>query len=184
MQYSAARSCCTGVADAVARLAGDSSNGPPEIRNYTVAADDGEITVSFDSSENLTSVEVRIGGSGNATLETEDFSGNRMDGYEATYDADADGAYTLELVTAEDADGNDGAAAEEYSGSVTLETDGDGTPTPDDSTPDDSTTGDSTTPGTPGDETGSPTGGDGSGFGPIVALGAVLGGALLLYRRR
>ena len=80
-------------------------------------------------------------------------------------------------MTAEDADGNDGAA-EEYSGSVTLETDGDGTPTPDDSTPDDST------PDTPGNETGSPTDGDGSGFGPIVALGAVLGGALLLYRRR
>ena len=164
--------------------AGDSSNGPPEIRNYTVAADDGEITVSFDSSENLTSVEVRVGGSGNATLETEDFSGNRMDGYEATYDADADGAYTLELVTAEGADGDDGAAVEEYSGSVTLETDGDGTPTPDDSTPDDSTPDGSTTPGTSSDETGSPTGGDGSGFGPIVVLGAVLGGALLLYRRR
>jgi len=163
--------------------AGDSSDGPPEIRNYTVAADDGEITVSFDSSENLTSIEVRIGGSGNATLETEDFSGNRTDGYEATYDADADGAYTLELVTAEDADGNDGAAAEEYSGSVTLETDDDGTPTPDDSTPDDSTPDDST-PDTPGDETESPTGEDGSGFGPIVVLGAVLGGALLLYRRR
>ena len=164
--------------------AGDSSDGPPEIRNYTVAADDGEITVSFDSSENLTSIEIQVGGSGNATLETEDFSGNRTDGYEATYDADAGGAYTLELVTAEDADGNDGAAAEEYSGSVTLETDDDGTPTPDDSTPDGSTPDDSTTPDTPGDETGSPTGGDGSGFGPIVALGAVLGGALLLYRRR
>ena len=164
--------------------AGGSSDGPPEIRNYTVAADDSEITVSFDSSENLTSIEVRIGGSGNATLETEDFSGNRTDGYEATYDADAGGAYTLELVTAEGADGNDGAAAEEYSGSVTLDPDDDGTPTPDDSTPDDSTPDDSTTPGTPGDETGSPTGGDGSGFGPTVVLGAVLGGALLLYRRR
>ena len=91
---------------------------------------------------------------------------------------------TLKLVTAEDADGNGGAAAEEYSGSVTLETDDDGTPTPDDSTPDGSTPDDSTTPDTPDDKTGSPTGGDGSGFGPTVALSAVLGGALLLYRRR
>ena len=164
--------------------AGDSSDGPPEIRNYTVAADDGEITVSFDSSGNLTSIEVQIGDSGDATLETEDFSGTRTDGYEATCDADAGGAYTLELVTAEDADGNDGATAEEYSGSVTLETDGDGTPIPDDSTPDGSTPDDSTTPDTPGDETGSPTGEDSSGFGPIVALSAVLGGTLLLYRRR
>ena len=67
---------------------------------------------------------------------------------------------------------------------MTLETDDDGTPTSDDSTPDDSTPDDSTTPDTPSDETGSPTGEDGSGLGPTVALGAVLGGTLLLYRRR
>jgi PGF-CTERM protein len=161
---------------------GGSAAGPPEIRNFTVTADGGEIVVSFDTDENLTAIEVRIGGSADATLRTEAFSGNRTDGYEATYDADADGTYTVELVAAEDADGNDGAAAEAYNSSATIETD-DRTPTPDETTPEEDTPTDDSG-GTPVDDmTESPTG-DQPGFGPVVALVAVLGSALLCYRRR
>ena len=160
----------------------DGSAGPPDIRNFTVTTDGREITVSFDTDENLTAIEVRIGGSADATLRTEAFSGNRTDGYEATYDADADGTYTVELVAAEDADGNDGAAAEAYNSSATIETT-DRTPTPDDSTPDDDTPTDD--PGdTPDDDTTESPPDDQPGFGPVVALVAVLGSALLFYRRR
>jgi PGF-CTERM protein len=164
---------------------GDSTNAtdaPPEIRNFTVTADESEIVVSFDADENLTAIEARIGGSADATLRTEAFSGNRTDGYEATYDADADGTYAVELVAAEDADGNDGAAAEEYNSSATIETD-DRTPTPDETTPDDDTPTDDPD-GTPADDMTESPPDDQPGFGPVVALVAVLGSALLCYRRR
>ena len=160
----------------------DGSAGPPEIRNFTVTADGREIIVSFDTDENLTAIEVRIGGSADATLRTEAFSGNRTDGYEATYDADADGTYAVELVAAEDADGNDGAAAEEYNSSATIQTDN-RTPTPNQSTPDDETPTDDSD-GTPGDDMTESPPDDQPGFGPVVALVAVLWCALLFYRRR
>ncbi|PSP65919.1 hypothetical protein BRC85_12140 [Halobacteriales archaeon QS_1_69_70] len=168
--------------DDSATATADGSAGPPEIRNFTVTADGGGIAISFDADENLTAIEVRIGGSADATLRTEAFSGNRTDGYEATYDADADGTYTVELMAAEDAAGNDGAAGEAYNSSATIETN-DPTPTPDETTPEEDTPTDDPG-GTPADDmTESPTG-DQPGFGPVVALVAVLSSALLCYRRR
>jgi len=115
----------------------DSDDGPPEITNYEVTADGDEVTVSFDSDENLVEIEVAVSGPEDATLTREDFSGDRFAGFEATYQAGEDGDYTLELVTAKDADNDDGAEEGTFSGTTSIDTgDGgsadDGTATPTD----------------------------------------------------
>jgi len=185
----------------------------PEISNYEVTADGNEITVSFDSDETLTEIEVDVRGAEDDTLDSEDFSGDRFAGYEATYEADTDGEYTLELVTARDSSNNDGAAGEEYTGSVTVDTgDDESTPTDADTStatptdvddtdtatatptdgvetasPTDPATGSTQTGNVTDEETtggGSPTDDDGAGFGSVVALAALLASALLFYRRR
>lgn len=197
-----------------------SDDDVPEISNYQVTADGSEITVSFDSDETLADIEVDVRGAEDATLHTEDFDGNEFEGYSATYQASADGDYTLELVTAEDGAANDGAEDGDYSGTVTVAgTGGDATatatPTEGDTTeeatatgteadsdesrpadtesPTDADTGGDSAGESPtddeagGDEaaaTDSPTAGDGPGFGGLIALVAVLGSALLFYRRR
>lgn len=125
----------------------DSSGEAPRISNYSVTADGDEITVTFDSDENLVDIEVDISGPEHATLDREDFSGDQYQGFEATYQAGTDGTYTLELVSAEDSGGNDGASDGEYSDTATADTgDATGTQTP---TADGSSDGSDGTDGTP-----------------------------------
>ena len=135
--------------------ASSSGDGDPDITNYEVTSSGEEITVSFDSDENLVDIEVDVRGPDEGTLTEEDFDGDRFEGYEATYQADSDGEYTLELVTAEDSSSNDGADDGDYSDSTSVQTSDNGTatasPTPtDDGTPDDETP---TDDGTPDDDT-------------------------------
>jgi PGF-CTERM protein len=185
------------------------SGDDPEISNYEATADGGEVTVSFDSDRTLADIEVDVTGPEDAALTTEDFDGNQYDGYEASYDAEGSGEYTTELVTAEDSAGNDGADDGDFADSATVEGSGDGTATPTASEGTDTVdTPTSSTPNTPtvsapsdtepatdetptggvtadaDDETASPTDEDAPGFGGIVALVALVAGALLFARRR
>jgi len=181
---------------------GSSGDDDPDITNYEVTSSGEEITVSFDSDENLVDIEVDVRGPDEGTLTEEDFDGDRFEGYEATYRADSDGEYTLELVTAEDSSNNDGADDGDYSDSASVETSDNGTatasPTPTDNgtatasptpTDDETPTEDSMDDDTPtedsmdDDETESPTDGDGAGFGGAIAVGALLASLLLFYRR-
>ena len=189
----------------------ESGDGAPEITNYDVGADGGEITVSFDSDENLVEITVEITGAETATLDREDFSGDTYSGFSATYDAGTDGSYTVELTEARDSSNNDGTEMETFRQSVTVETEDDnetatptdnGTATPTDNgtaTPTDNGTATPTdepdTP-TPTDEPDTPTATDEPdtptpttpedtpGFGAVVTVLALLGAALLAYRRR
>jgi PGF-CTERM protein len=185
----------------------EETDDAPDITDYAVTADGDEITVSFDSDENLVDIEVAVSGPEDATLTEDDFTGDRFSGYEATYRAGEDGDYTLELVTAEDASNNDGADEETFSESVTVDTD-DGTATPTEEPVDETETQtnepggetptstrestaatevdtDTTTaaPATPADGTETHTSSDGPGFGLVVALVALLAAAALLVRR-
>jgi len=193
----------------------DSGDDDPDISNYEATADGDTITVSFDSDENLVDIEVEVRGPEDATLTSGDFDGDRFEGYEANYSADSEGTYTLELVTAEDSSGNDGADDGDYSDTATVEhaddgSGGDDTPTatptatPSGRSPQETATptatSDSATPtetvatgmGTPtatappetGTPSDSPTDEDAPGFGAGIALVAVIGSALLFYRRR
>jgi hypothetical protein len=190
---------------------GGESDGAPNISNYRATADGGEITVSFDTDENLADIEVDVRGPEDATMTTEDFDGNKYEGYEGTYDAGTDGEYTLELVSAEDSAGNDGADDGDYSDTATVEDAGtptsspsptptvtdsptdtatdEETATPTDTTAETDDTKETTTDGMATDddgdeETASPTEDDAAGPGAVVALAALLGSALLVYRRR
>jgi PGF-CTERM protein len=178
-----------------------SSDGPPEITNYDVSADGGEITVSFDSDENLVEITVEITGAETATLDREDFSGDTYSGFNATYDADTNGSYTVELTEARDSSGNDGTEGETFRQSVTVESEDDnGTATPTANgtvTPTPTAEPDTPTP-TPTDEPDTPTPTltaepdsptptgpeDTPGFGAVVTVLALLGAALLAHRRR
>ena len=87
----------------------ESEDSAPEITDYSVTVDENEITVSFESDENLVDIEVDVRGPDGGTLTEEDFEGDQFEGYNAAYRAETNGEYTLELVTAEDSAGNDGA---------------------------------------------------------------------------
>ena len=175
----------------------------PEITNYNVSADGGEITVSFDSDENLIKVTVEITGTETATLDREDFDGARISGFTATYNANSSGSYTVELTEARDSSNNDGTVGESFSQSVTVDSEDDDanetatptatatatpTPTPTSApTPTPTATPTPTPTPTPTDEpsgaTASPTGQDQSGFDAVVALVA-LAATLMIARRR
>jgi PGF-CTERM protein len=187
-----------------------SGDDTPDITNYEVRADGSEITVSFDSDENLVEVTVEISGAETATLDRDDFSGDTYSGFAATYAADTDGSYTVELTEARDSSNNDGTEGETFRRSVTVRaeddngtatptdngtatpTDGPDTPTPtatdgpDTPTPTATDEPDTPTP-TATDEPDTPTPTqpeDAPGFGAIVTLLALLGAALLASRRR
>jgi hypothetical protein len=108
----------------------DNGDGGPEITNYDVSADGNEITVSFDSDENLAEATVEITGAETATLDREEFSGDRFSGFSATYDAGTDGRYTVELTEARDSSYNDGVGRESFRQSVTVDAEDDATATP------------------------------------------------------
>jgi PKD repeat protein len=82
-----------------------------------------DVRVSFDSDEQLETIEASISGAGSATLTTADFSESSSDGtytYTATYSANSDGDYTATLETAADSAGDDGASGQ--SETVTVDT--------------------------------------------------------------
>ena len=171
----------------------ESSDGPPEITNYDVSADGAEISVSFDSDENLVKITVEITGAETATLDRDDFSGDRFAGFSATYDAGTDGSYTVELTEARDSSGNDGTEGETFRQSVTVQTEDDnGTATPTDNgtatpTDDPDTPTATDDPDTPTDDPDTPTATqpeDTPGFGAVVTVLALLGAALLAHWRR
>jgi PGF-CTERM protein len=92
----------------------------PSISSFTASNPDGQnVSVSFDSDEDLSTVNVDLAGPEDATLTEADFveSGGT---YTATYDGNSDGEYTATLETAEDAAGNDGAAGQ--SDTTTVDT--------------------------------------------------------------
>jgi hypothetical protein len=117
------------VSGSIAVAQTDSSGDDPDISNYQVTSDGDEISVSFDSNETLVDIEVDVRGPDNGTLTEEDFDGNQVEGYEATYRAGEDGDYTLELVTARDSSNNEGADDGDYSDSASVQTSDNGTAT-------------------------------------------------------
>jgi len=95
---------------------------PPSISNVSVSNPDGQnVSVSFDSSEELDNISVDIAGAENATLTEEDFTYDTDNGtYTATYEGSSDGTYNATVETAEDGAGNDGAT--QQSEEVTVDT--------------------------------------------------------------
>ena len=99
--------------------------GAPNISNFTVTNPSGfNVSISFDSSENLSEILVTIEKNGQVTegLGGDDFSrsGTGTYTYSSTYQAGEDAEFNATLVTAEDSDGNDGANSE--SGSTIVDT--------------------------------------------------------------
>ncbi len=200
------------MADAFATAETEPTSSPPEITEYEVTADGDEITVTFQSNESLADIEVAVEGPNSTTLDREDFSGDRFEGYEATVEVDEDGEYTLELVTAADTSSNDGAAGGTYFETVAVEgteSDANGstgstaTPTAGNVTSAGATATATEKPVTPTDETRTDaaddsaeptattddssgttaTDADGPGLGVVTALVALLSLALLARRR-
>ncbi|ACV12247.1 GLUG domain protein [Halorhabdus utahensis DSM 12940] len=96
----------------------------PSISTFSVTnPSDQDVQVSFDTSEQLSTIEVTISGAESATLMTGEFSEtDNSDGtytYTATHAVSTDGDYTATLTAAADAAGNDGASGE--SGNVTID---------------------------------------------------------------
>ena len=116
----------------------DSSDDAPQITNYRVTSDGGVITVAFDSDENLVDIEADVRGPEDSTLTEEDFSGDRFEGFQATFEPGSDGYYTVELVTTEDSSGDDGAQGEDFTDSTTLESTNESTDGSTDDSTDDS----------------------------------------------
>nr|WP_303646739.1 PQQ-binding-like beta-propeller repeat protein [Haloarchaeobius salinus] len=96
----------------------------PTVSGYTVSNPAGQdVTVSFNASEQLGTVEATVSGAESATLTLGDFTETDNGGsytYTATYAGSSDGEYTVGLDTAEDTSGNDGAGGE--SASVDVDT--------------------------------------------------------------
>jgi hypothetical protein len=112
----------------------------PTISEYAVTNPEGrEVRVSFNSSDQLTDIEIDVSGAESATLTEADTteSGSGPYQYEATYQGSVDGDYTATLVRAANTDGVDGASGE--NGTVTVDTP---VPTVDSATLTDATDGD------------------------------------------
>jgi PGF-CTERM protein len=112
------------------------SDDDPEITDYDVETDGGAIVVTVGSTENLAELEVEVDGQEEATLDREEFSGDRFEGFEASYRPGDPGEYTVELTSARTANNEDVIGGETFSLSVTIEGDtetvADETPTPTD----------------------------------------------------
>jgi len=101
---------------------------PPTIDSFAVSNPSGQdVQVAFNSTEQLSTVEVSITGAESTTLTSGDFTATASDGtytYEAIHAGNSDGTYTATLETATDDAGNDGASSQ--SGSVEVDTADDG----------------------------------------------------------
>jgi PGF-pre-PGF domain-containing protein len=95
----------------------------PGISNYAVTNPDGQnVTVSFESTEELDAVSVAVSNATTRGLALGNFtvSGSGPYTYTATFDGGAEGTYDTTLDAAADAAGNDGATTE--SGSADVDT--------------------------------------------------------------
>jgi hypothetical protein len=96
----------------------------PSISSFGASNPSGQdVTVSFDSDEQLSTISVSISGAETATLSTSEFIETNNAGtytYEATYRGSTAGTYDATLDSAKDSTGNDGATGQ--SDSVTLDT--------------------------------------------------------------
>ncbi|QSG06144.1 PKD domain-containing protein [Halapricum desulfuricans] len=97
---------------------------PPSVSRFDAANPaDQNVSVRFDSDEELSSINVTLRGPENVTLTEADFAYDAANGtYTATHDGSSDGTYTATLQAAADAAGNDGAAGQ--SDQVTVDTTG------------------------------------------------------------
>jgi len=103
-----------------------SDTTPPSITAFSLSNPSGqELRTSFESDEELPTVEITISGTETTTLSRNDFI-ERISGgtytYEATYEASADGEYTATLVEAADESGNNGGSGESVTISVNSDT--------------------------------------------------------------
>jgi PGF-CTERM protein len=198
----------------------------PKITAFDATGENGTITVTFESEANPISLDVAIEGPDAGSLIRDDFSGDIYAGYEATYDPEESGTYTVTMTDARDSSNRDltdtdadlsttlnlqepesaAGDANETTNETTPNGSEDGTPTPTEDGSGDTTTTPTDTPtptdvSTPSpteettdddgatdedDATGTNTSteGDGPGFGALAGLLALLGGVLLVYRRR
>jgi len=106
----------------------DIDTTPPEIPDdsFTATNPEGQnVSVTFDSSEELSNISVDLSGPENATLTEDDFTYDATNGiYTATYKGSSDGTYNATLETAEDGAGNDGAEGQQDTANVDTPTDG------------------------------------------------------------
>ncbi|WP_138007409.1 PKD domain-containing protein [Halalkalirubrum salinum] len=96
---------------------------PPSISEFSMAnPTDKNLTISFDSDDDLSTVKVDVEHDGTAetTLNEADFT-NESGTWSATYEGNSDGIYNATLVTAKNADGYNGASGQ--SASTTLDED-------------------------------------------------------------
>jgi len=109
-----------GIADYLDPDTDGSDTIAPDITNFSVENVEGQnVTVSFDSSEELTDITILVSGPENATLTGDDFVYDSKNGtYTATYKGSSDGTYTATLATAADDAGNNGAASQQDNGDV------------------------------------------------------------------
>ncbi|WP_241430725.1 PKD domain-containing protein [Haloferax elongans] len=94
---------------------------PPTITNFSATESSGQnVTISFNSSEQLGSTQVSLSGPELTTLSLENFTetGSGPYTYTATYDGSSNGTYTATLDSAMDAFNNDGASSESASASI------------------------------------------------------------------
>jgi len=106
----------------------DNDATPPSISAFSIAdTGDQKIRISFDSSEQLSSIEATISGAESATLTTGDFaeadSNSTLITYEATYQVISGGTYTASLDQVVDRNGNTAGVGKSVS--VTTESSAD-----------------------------------------------------------
>jgi len=95
----------------------------PVISDFSVMNPTGQsVSVAFNSTEQLSAIDVTISGEESITLDETDFTtaGTSPHTYTAMYQGSSDGAYTATLNTANDSVDNDGASGQ--SESVTIDT--------------------------------------------------------------
>nr|WP_280140973.1 PKD domain-containing protein [Haloferax larsenii] len=94
---------------------------PPTITNFSATESSGQnVTITFNSSEQLGSTQVSLSGPEWTTLSLGNFTetGSGPYTYTATYDGSSNGTYTATLDSAMDAANNDGASSESASVSI------------------------------------------------------------------
>jgi hypothetical protein len=97
----------------------------PRIDAFSIAAPSSQsLRISFDSSERLSTIRVRITGQESTTLSESDFTvtetGSENYTYEATFTINSEGTFTAKLNRASDSSGNNGAVGQEVS--ITTDT--------------------------------------------------------------
>jgi len=103
-----------------------SDTTPPSISAFSIAnPSEQQLRVSFESNEQLSTIQINITGAESVVFTMSDFSEseteNDMFSYEALYSAESAGNYTATLTEAVDSAGNDGATEAEVSVTIPRE---------------------------------------------------------------